>query len=88
MRSFLQAGCIFQKNLNIKKSQSNNILHTLQINTPWDIEDLVNAGRRERCCPYYTAKELLISAQIVFCPYSYLIDPNIRERVSSTIHYK
>ena len=44
----------------------------------WDLEDLVSAGRRVRGCPYYATRELLPSADIVFCPYNYLIDPIIR----------
>ena len=47
-----------------------------------DIEDLVKAGRRRTACPYYTARALAETADIVFCPYNYLIDPMIRESVS------
>ncbi|EGD79144.1 hypothetical protein PTSG_09876 [Salpingoeca rosetta] len=44
----------------------------------WDLEDLVSAGKRIRGCPYYASREMLPSADIVFCPYNYLIDPVIR----------
>ncbi|XP_052051090.1 Fanconi anemia group J protein isoform X2 [Apodemus sylvaticus] len=45
----------------------------------WDIEDLVSLGRKLKACPYYTARELIDDADIVFCPYNYLLDPQIRE---------
>lgn len=47
-----------------------------------DIEDLVKAGRRRTACPYYAARTLAENADIVFCPYNYLIDPQIRKSVS------
>ncbi|XP_012381353.2 Fanconi anemia group J protein [Dasypus novemcinctus] len=45
----------------------------------WDIEELVNLGKKLKACPYYTARELLEDADIVFCPYNYLLDAQIRE---------
>ncbi|KAM7399849.1 hypothetical protein PAMP_019090 [Pampus punctatissimus] len=45
----------------------------------WDIEDLVSLGRRLRSCSYYAARELREGANIIFCPYNYLLDPLIRE---------
>lgn len=48
----------------------------------WDIEDLVAAGKRVKGCPYYAARELLADADIVFCPYNYLIDPEIRSQLN------
>jgi fanconi anemia group J protein len=47
-----------------------------------DIEDLVRAGKRRKGCPYFTARALAETAEIVFCPYNYLIDPVIRSSVS------
>ncbi|KAF4531782.1 hypothetical protein B566_EDAN011818 [Ephemera danica] len=44
-----------------------------------DIEDLVSAGKKQKCCPYYVAKELKSSADIVFMPYNYLLDPKARK---------
>lgn len=44
----------------------------------WDIEDLVKLGRRHTSCPYYGARMLMVSADIIFCPYNYLISPTIR----------
>jgi Fanconi anemia group J protein len=31
-----------------------------------------------KICPYFTARELARESDIVFCPYTYLIDPAIR----------
>ncbi|XP_014482362.1 PREDICTED: regulator of telomere elongation helicase 1 homolog [Dinoponera quadriceps] len=44
-----------------------------------DIEDLVKAGQKHKCCPYFLAKELKQSADIVFMPYNYLLDPKTRK---------
>ena len=46
----------------------------------WDIEDIVAHGKRVRGCAYYAARELMIEADIVFCPYNYLLDPVIRDK--------
>jgi fanconi anemia group J protein len=43
-----------------------------------DIEDLQKACRRRCACPYFTARELANTAELVFCPYNYIIDPCIR----------
>lgn len=39
-------------------------------------------GKKLKACPYYTARELIEDADIVFCPYNYLLDAQIRESVS------
>jgi len=43
----------------------------------WDIEDLVKLGNEHHACPFFTAKKMCKKAQIVFCPYQYLMDPII-----------
>ncbi|KAM6403059.1 Fanconi anemia group J protein [Rhynochetos jubatus] len=45
----------------------------------WDIEDLVSLAKKLRACAYFAARELMVGADIVFCPYNYLLDPQIRE---------
>ncbi|KAM6164463.1 Fanconi anemia group J protein [Rhynchocyon petersi] len=45
----------------------------------WDIEELVSLGKKLKACPYYTARELMEDADIIFCPYNYLLDAQIRE---------
>ncbi|KAK4753383.1 hypothetical protein SAY87_022181 [Trapa incisa] len=43
-----------------------------------DIEDLVKVGQVVRGCSYYAATSMAGDAQLVFCPYSYLVNPVIR----------
>ena len=45
---------------------------------PWDIEDLMRAGRHETICPFFAAKLVKSDVQIVFAPYNYLLDRGIR----------
>lgn len=47
-----------------------------------DIEDLCNAGKVFKCCPYFASKKLRERADIVFLPYNYLLDPKIRDNGS------
>jgi Rad3-related DNA helicase len=51
-----------------------------------DIEDLVKLGRTHSVCPYYLAKELQTSADIIFLPYNYIIDPVIRRTLTIALH--
>lgn len=60
---------------------SNVRLRNLGINGPWDVEDLVELGKEINCCPYFSARHLMLEAEIIFCPYNYIIDPQIRETV-------
>ncbi|XP_063152419.1 Fanconi anemia group J protein [Candoia aspera] len=48
-------------------------------NQAWDLEDLVSLGKKLRSCAYFAARELMVDAEIVFCPYNYLLDSQIRE---------
>ena len=36
-----------------------------------------------QACPYFGTRQLRETADIVFCPYNYLIDPIIRNSVST-----
>lgn len=45
----------------------------------FDIEDAVRHGKDIRACPYFAARELSKSADIIFSPYNYLLDKGIRE---------
>ncbi|XP_011502066.1 PREDICTED: regulator of telomere elongation helicase 1 homolog [Ceratosolen solmsi marchali] len=63
--------CLFYNNykkFNINTNQ--NIL---------DIEDLVKTSKKNKCCPYFLSKDLKESADIIFMPYNYLLDPKIRK---------
>jgi len=43
----------------------------------YDIEDLVALGKRSSACPYFAARSQHETADIVFCPYTYLVNPQI-----------
>lgn len=44
-----------------------------------DIEELVNVSKDKTMCPYYSSRELLRRADIIFMPYNYLIDSKTRK---------
>ncbi|KAL9555729.1 hypothetical protein MBANPS3_002226 [Mucor bainieri] len=48
-------------------------------NRIWDIEDMVQLGKKTKGCPYYAARKLYEGAEVIFCPYNYIIDPVIRK---------
>ena len=43
-----------------------------------DIEDLVKLGTSKKGCPYFASKIMAESAELIFCPYSYILDPRTR----------
>ncbi|KAK8353946.1 hypothetical protein V6Z12_A05G191400 [Gossypium hirsutum] len=43
-----------------------------------DIEDIVKIGQIVKGCAYYAARSMADDAQLIFCPYSYIINPVIR----------
>ncbi|KAJ2524557.1 hypothetical protein GGI11_000727 [Coemansia sp. RSA 2049] len=45
----------------------------------WDIEDLVKLGRQRAACPYYASRDMAGAADLIFCPYNYILDPSVRE---------
>jgi regulator of telomere elongation helicase 1 len=47
-----------------------------------DIEDFVRWGEDNVCCPYFLAKEQQGSADVVFMPYNYILDPLIRKTLT------
>ncbi|KAG5192615.1 helicase C-terminal domain-containing protein [Tribonema minus] len=49
-----------------------------QLPQVWDIEEAVEAGGAANGCPYFAAKEALVDAQLVLCPYNYVVDPTLR----------
>uniref|UniRef100_UPI00398ED2FE Fanconi anemia group J protein isoform X2 n=1 Tax=Pristiophorus japonicus TaxID=55135 RepID=UPI00398ED2FE len=62
-----------------KMSEQNSLQWTHGMPLAWDIEELVSLGKKLRSCAYYAARELMQEADIIFCPYNYLMDPQIRE---------
>ncbi|KAM5273445.1 LOW QUALITY PROTEIN: Fanconi anemia group J protein [Ctenodactylus gundi] len=64
----------------VHKISDQHTFQTLQgMQKAWDIEELVRLVKKLKACPYFTARELIKDADIVFCPYNYLLDAQIRE---------
>uniref|UniRef100_A0A8D9B5R9 DNA 5'-3' helicase n=1 Tax=Cacopsylla melanoneura TaxID=428564 RepID=A0A8D9B5R9_9HEMI len=87
-----------KKNINdhcqeLKETENNNCSYLCELNemglppitAVWDIEELVTIGEKHSSCPYYVARELVNTADIVFCPYNYVIDPLIRKSLELKI---
>ncbi|ORZ11058.1 helicase C-terminal domain-domain-containing protein [Absidia repens] len=69
------ASCVYGR-------QTNQLLghRTMRPNSGsiWDIEDAVKLGKSTKGCPYYASRSLFDTAELIFCPYNYVIDPVIR----------
>ncbi|XP_073011468.1 uncharacterized protein [Typha latifolia] len=50
-----------------------------------DIEDLVKVGRTVKGCAYFAAQTMAAEAQIVFSPYSYIVNPIVRRAMDVDI---
>lgn len=51
-----------------------------------DIEDMREFGSAHNGCPYFTSQAILeAGAQIVFCPYQYVVNPSMRESLGINI---
>ncbi|CAK9810667.1 Regulator of telomere elongation helicase 1 homolog [Anthophora quadrimaculata] len=64
--------CFYYNNVEIRKDDpffKNEVL---------DIEDLIKAGQKYKCCPYFLSRELKQNADITFMPYNYLLDAKAR----------
>eukprot|EP00002_Diphylleia_rotans_P022732 TRINITY_DN4459_c0_g1_i6.p1 TRINITY_DN4459_c0_g1~~TRINITY_DN4459_c0_g1_i6.p1 ORF type:complete len:967 (+),score=145.27 TRINITY_DN4459_c0_g1_i6:485-3385(+) len=44
----------------------------------WDIEEFVQLGKKTKGCPFFAAKYIAEDSDIIFCPYNYILEPNIR----------
>ncbi|XP_050210814.1 uncharacterized protein LOC126661090 [Mercurialis annua] len=71
-----EAGCSQFKN--VSKVKSHLSLQKGGCHEVHDIEDLVKVGKAVKGCSYYAARSMADEAQLVFCPYNYLINPVIR----------
>lgn len=49
-----------------------------------DIEDLLVAGETHKICPYYFEREHAQEADLIILPYSYILDPRLREDIFPT----
>lgn len=45
---------------------------------PFDIEEMNDVGRDVGGCTYFAAVDMMDDAELILCPYSYLLDANIR----------
>jgi Rad3-related DNA helicase len=50
-----------------------------------DVEELVQVSRSTSACAYYTTKRLAPSADLVFCPYNYLLHPSMTSKLLKSI---
>lgn len=66
---------------NVNKITSHPSLQPRGHNEVHDIEDLVKVGKNVRGCPYFASWSMAENAQLVFCPYSYIVNPVIRAGV-------
>ncbi|XP_010536478.1 PREDICTED: Fanconi anemia group J protein [Tarenaya hassleriana] len=66
---------------NVHKVTGHPSLQKGGYNEVHDIEDLVKIGKNVKGCPYYAAWSMSGDAQLVFCPYSYIINPVVRAGV-------
>ena len=71
-------GCRFQSEVKKRLSSHHSLRSYLSHSEAWDLEDLVKVGKKVKCRPYYATRELKNSAQLIICPYNYLIEPKIR----------
>ncbi|KAF3324872.1 Fanconi anemia group J protein [Carex littledalei] len=76
-------GCLEFKNAN--KVKSHPSLQKGGCNEVHDIEDLVKVGRSVKGCAYFAAQTMAEEAQVVFCPYSYVINPVVRRAMDVDI---
>ncbi|XP_061722713.1 Fanconi anemia group J protein homolog isoform X2 [Cydia pomonella] len=66
---------------NCKPFDNHKALHHGSLPDAFDLEELVAVGESLVACPYYAARSMAAAAQIVFCPYNYLIEPGIRSNM-------
>ncbi|XP_038970983.1 Fanconi anemia group J protein homolog [Phoenix dactylifera] len=76
-------GCVEFKNAN--KLKAHPSLQQGGCHEVHDIEDLVKVGRTVKGCPYFAAQILAEEGHIVFCPYSYIINPIVRRAMDVDI---
>ncbi|XP_043250387.1 Fanconi anemia group J protein homolog isoform X1 [Colletes gigas] len=74
-------GCPFYNESNRRTISNFRTLGSLGLNPVWNIEELVAIGKDSSACPYFAARSLMEQADIIFCPYNYIIDPDIRESI-------
>ncbi|XP_015429522.1 PREDICTED: Fanconi anemia group J protein homolog [Dufourea novaeangliae] len=81
-----RTGCPFYNEGNKKAMATFPAAKRLGLGQVWDIEDLVTIGKEQNVCPYFAARNLMEHADIIFCPYNYIIDPDIRESMQLNLN--
>lgn len=80
-------GCCYHQKLKVLKQREGTVAHPDadvaegERKLP-DIEDFVAIAQQRELCPFYYARELQHSAEVLFVPYNYLIDPNARRALN------
>ncbi|XP_011305356.1 Fanconi anemia group J protein homolog isoform X2 [Fopius arisanus] len=74
-----KARCPYYNENNKQEISHYDALNHMGFPMPFDIEDMVNLGNERGCCPYFAARNLMVEADLILCPYNYLIDPSIRK---------
>eukprot|EP00897_Mesotaenium_endlicherianum_P000264 jgi/Mesen1/10238/ME000774S09585 len=67
-----------QQNLNVQKLRAHPSLKAGGEHHIHDIEDLVELGHEVKGCAYFASRQMAQDADIVFCPYTYILNPVIR----------
>jgi len=47
----------------------------------WDLEEGIEFGRKRSLCPYYGLRSLQSDAHLTLCPYNYILNPSIRDKL-------
>lgn len=74
-------GCLYHPDSAYVHSQF-EVINDEYNSKAWDIEDAAKFGQNHGACPYYGVRSLQETADITFCPYNYLLDPNIRSTLN------
>ncbi|XP_063988167.1 Fanconi anemia group J protein homolog [Diachasmimorpha longicaudata] len=71
--------CAYYNESNKHEISHYDSLAAMNFSIPFDIEDIVKLGNERGCCPYFAARNLMVEADLILCPYNYVIDPSIRK---------
>ncbi|KAL8088437.1 hypothetical protein AgCh_038285 [Apium graveolens] len=70
---------------NVQRVKGHPSLRKGGCNEVHDVEDLLKVGLAVKGCSYFAARSMAQDAQIVFCPYNYVINPVIRRAMEVDI---
>ena len=78
--------CEYYHNTNLRnKNDPGKLANAPEAAFVHDIEDLVKSGQKSRQCPYYQARHKSDQADVVFLPYTYLLDSTIRHSLPTSL---